>query len=179
MSCGKDELVERKRRDLRRLVTPLQDRLQAQVALLFHIFRTEGGPQHDVGHEIERFGERTLGDIELHRELLGARPGVELRAKESEFALERVCVARSRAFGEHARGEARESGLIAFEPRPAFDDERDVDERQRVMLDDLQSHAVRELAGGDSGEIELGTRAECGRFGAVEGALSLSTELEC
>ena len=111
-------------------------------------------------------------------ELIRTCSGVELRAEIGELALQRVRVARAGALGEHARRERRQAGLIAFEARAAVDDERDVNQRQRVVLDHLNIDAVREHAALDPREIELRSGAGGGRFGAIEGALSLSVELE-
>src|ERR1035437_4705490 len=168
VAFGEHDLVERKRRELRGLVTTLQERLEPQVALLLHVVGTECRPEHDVRHQVERGAERALGDVQLHSERLRSCAGVELCAEEREFALQRVRVTRSRALGEHAGGEAREARLSGLEARPAVDDERDVDERQRVVLDHLQRDAILHGAAGNRGKVELGCSAKRGRLGAIE-----------
>ena len=170
VSFGKDDLVERERGDLRGLVAALQERLEPQVALLLHVVGTERGMQHDIRHQVERGGERALGDVELDGERFRTGAGVELRAEEGEFALQRVRVAGARALGEHAGGESREARLSRLEPRSTVDDQRDVNERQRVVFDHLQGDAVRHRAACDGGKVEFRAGAESGRLGAIEGA---------
>ena len=202
MANGKDQLAEGESGEDVGVVATLENAGQPKVALATHVRGAEGRAEHDIGEQVKRLTKRALGNVQRNGEDVGARTGEELSAKEGQLTLEGIGVARAGALGEHARRERGQSRLFGVELGAAGDDQRDLHEREFMLLDQLQRDAVRKRPAFEGGELEHrwlverrdlraiellgeqrcrceGEKEECGAFHWITAFLAASSSLPC